>query len=578
MKAPHLKAPRLRIKLVAALLAVALLIIGGRAVHLQIYCRTWLSQRAAGEYEKSLSFRGKRGTIYDARGREMAVSIEVPSVAAYPPRIEGPAAAARTLATALSMDVGSLTDRLTDRRRFVWVKRQVTPRETEAVRRLQIEGIDFIPEHRRFYPNRTLAAQLIGFTGIDGHGLEGLEFFYDRHLKGRNGSVTVLRDALGRGFGPDAPDLSDLSGNSIVLTLDRTVQFIAETALAEGVREVGAGSGIAIVMVPRTGAILALAHYPFFNPNAFDRFSRERWRNRSITDAFEPGSTLKIFSAAAALESGGCTSETIFYCEKGAYQVGDAVIHDTGSHEWLTLEKIIQLSSNIGAVKIGEMIGPEPLHRTLRAFGFGEKTGIDCPGETAGSLAPPHRWSRIQTGTIAFGHGLSVSALQLVTAVAALANDGVLMKPRIVQAITDSDGRPVRLLEPKTVRRAVSVETARTVRRMMRKVVESGGTGSRAALDGYPVCGKTGTAQKIDNKGAYADGKYSASFVGFAPADAPEVAILVVVDEPVKHHYGGIAAAPVFRRIAGETLNYLDVPPLTDTNRLTATWQIGVDG
>ena len=578
MKAPHLKAPRLRIKLVAALFVMGFLIIGGRAVHLQVYCRPWLSQRAAGEYEKSLSFRGKRGTIYDANGREMAVSIEVPSVAAYPRRIEGPAAAARTLATALSMDVGSLTDQLTGRRRFVWVKRQITPRETEAVRRLRIEGIDFIQEHRRFYPNRSLAAQLIGFTGIDGHGLEGLEFFYDRHLKGRTGSVTVLRDALGRGFGSDAPGLDNLTGNSIVLTLDRTVQFITETALAEGVREVGASSGIAIVMVPRTGAILALAHYPFFNPNAFDRFSRERWRNRSITDAFEPGSTLKIFSAAAALESGGCTPETIFYCEKGAYQVGNAVIHDTGSHEWLTLEKIIQLSSNIGAVKVGEMIGPEPLHRTLRAFGFGEKTGIDCPGETAGSLAPYHRWSKIHTGTIAFGHGLSVSAMQLVTAVAALANDGVLMKPWIVQAITDFDGRPVRRFEPETVRRAVSVETARMVRRMMRKVVESGGTGTRAALTGYPACGKTGTAQKIDDRGAYADGKYIASFVGFAPANAPEVAILVVVDEPVKHHYGGIVAAPVFRRIAEETLNALNVPPLTDTGRLTAARETGADG
>jgi cell division protein FtsI (penicillin-binding protein 3) len=372
--------------------------------------------------------------------------------------------------------------------------------------------------------------------------------------------------------------LDNLTGNSIILTLDRTVQFIAETALAEGVREVGASSGIAIVMVPRTGAILALAHYPFFNPNAFDRFSRERWRNRSITDAFEPGSTLKIFSAAAALESGGCTPETIFYCEKGAYQVGNAVIHDTGSHEWLTLEKIIQLSSNIGAVKVGEMIGPEPLYRTLRAFGFGEKTGINCPGETAGSLAPYHRWSKIHTGTIAFGHGLSVSAMQLVTAVAALANDGVLMKPWIVQAITDFDGRPVRRFEPETVRRAVSVETARMVRRMMRKVVESGGTGTRAALTGYPACGKTGTAQKIDNRGAYAEGKYIASFVGFAPANAPEVAILVVVDEPVKHHYGGIVAAPVFRRIAEETLNALNVPPLTDTGRLTAARGTGVDG
>ncbi len=569
---------RFRIRLVGIFFCVFLGAIGIRAFCVQILQKSWLSQKASVEYERSLTRAGKRGAILDSNGRELALSIDVTSVAAYPKRVEAPDVYARSLADALRLNSRSLHRKLSSDRSFAWIKRQVTPRERDRVRSLNLRGIGFIPEHSRFYPNRMLAAQLLGFTGIDGRGLEGLEFHYDAYLKGGVGEYTVLKDALGRGFGSDAAVFSDHNGANLVLTIDRTIQYIAEKALEEGVKAHGGSSGIAIVMVPRTGALLAVAHHPFFNPNAFDKFDRNRWRNRAVTDAFEPGSTVKIFSASAALEYGGLSSEAIFFCENGAYRVGEETIHDTQPHGWLTLEEIIKVSSNIGAVKISEAIGPEPLYRAFRDFGFGEKTGIDCPGETSGSLSPLSRWTQIHTGTISFGHGLSVSAVQLITAVCAIANDGLLMRPYVVRAMTDAADRPIKTFGPQAVRRVISAKTAAIVKGIMKEVVNDGGTGGNAALEGYAVCGKTGTAQKIDETGAYAEGKYLASFVGFVPAERPAVAILVIIDEPKTDHYGGTVAAPVFGKIANQTLNYLNIPPWMEMNRLTASRWSGNPG
>jgi cell division protein FtsI (penicillin-binding protein 3) len=569
MKSERRKRQR-RIAVSGALFALVFAVICGRAAYLQVFRGPWLNQQAVHEYEKSLRYRGKRGAIYDASGREMALSIDATSIAAYPGRAASGPDTARALTRALDVDIDDIRRRLDSKRSFVWIKRQASPREADAVRSLKLAGVDFIPEHSRFYPNRTLAAQMLGFTGIDGRGLEGLEFYYDAYLKGGAGKFTVLKDALGRGFDLDRTEVPDYGGRNLVLTLDKTVQFIAEEALREGVVKSGASSGMAIVMSPATGQVLALAHYPFFNPNAFARFDRNLWRNRAVTDPFEPGSTTKIFTAAAAIEHGGCRRDTIFFCEDGAYQVGDYRIHDTSPHGWLTLENIIKYSSNIGAVKVGEMIGPQILYRTLRDFGFGDKTGIDCPGEAPGRLPPFRRWSKAHTGTISYGHGMSSTAIQLITAVCAIANDGALMKPYIVQAVTDRQGRPIERFGPRKVRQAISGATASVIRGMMRGVVTEGGTGARAALNGYAVCGKTGTAQKIDETGAYADKKYIASFVGFAPAARPAAAILVIIDEPTSEYYGGLVAAPVFQRIAREALNYLNVAPKYGPNQLTA--------
>lgn len=566
-----------RVTVLGGLFLLAMLAIAARTVHLHVFRGDWLAQKAARQVQGTQTIRGKRGVIYDARGREMAISVESTSIGVRPRQVADPARAARELARALDLNPGRTQLNLLSRRNFLWLKRQATPREVHAVRELGLNGLEFIPELSRFYPNRGLAAQVLGFTGVDGNGLEGLEFSFDAALRGGSRSLNVRRDALGKTFHAErAVDAAASGGRNLVLTIDRTIQYITERVLESAVEGAEASSGMAVVLDPRTGAVLAMANVPLFNPNAFGRFPRSVWRNRTVADAFEPGSTMKIFSAAAAIESGGCTPDTIFFCENGKYRIGKDTVHDTRPHGWLTLRKIIKYSSNIGAVKMSEMIGPDLLYRTLRDFGFGRRTGIDCPGESPGSLSAPGRWSEIDTGAISFGHGISVSALQLAAAASAIANDGVLMRPYLIRAVTDPSGKPVETREPEAVRRVVSEGTARIVREMLRGAVAEGGTGEAAALEGYSVCGKTGTAQKLDENGGYTD-TYLASFVGFVPAEDPRLAILVVIDEPAQNqHYGGVSAAPAFQRIAREALNYLNIPPGAD--RLTAARKSEAEG
>jgi cell division protein FtsI (penicillin-binding protein 3) len=550
--------------------------LGVRAGYLQLYRNAWLTDKAQDQYTEKLVIRAKRGTIYDAHHQAMAVSIETTSIAAYPHAVKDNAAAA-ALARVLKMKPQEIRRKLSSRKSFVWLKRQASPKQVAAIKNLGIEGIEFLPEHSRFYPNTTLGAQVLGFTGIDGHGLEGLEFFYDRELKGTEQRVTVHKDALGRGFDADQLAGTHRAGNNLVLTLDRQVQYIAEQALAKAVTKHKAKSGMAIVMVPETGALLALAHYPFFNPNAFGQYHRDAWRNRAITDPYEPGSTMKIFSAAAALESGISTADSIYYCENGTYPIGAHTIHDTKAHGWLSLQQIVKYSSNIGVVKVIEKVGPEILYNHLQAFGFGRRTNIDCPGESVGTLSHFKRWTAVDTGAIAFGQGVSVTGLQLICAVSALANDGVSIQPHIVQAVTDHNGRLLRTIEP-VARQVVSAKTARTVRRIMRTVITDGGTGTMADLEGYAVCGKTGTAQKIAADGKYARDKYVASFVGFAPTQQPALAALVVVDEPQGVFYGGLVAAPAFKEIVEQALGYLNIAPADGRQKLRVFWDIDGNG
>ena len=559
MKTGYRKDIKLRTLIVGFVLSLCFITIGGRAVYLQVFCENWLSQKAADQYERPVRSLGNRGTIYDANHNEMAVSTSVTSIAAYPEQIDNPAAAAVKLSGILKIDKTGLRKKLSSNKKFVWIKRKITPGDERKIKNLKLKGIDFIPEQNRFYTDKTLAAQLLGFVGVDGHGLEGIEFYYDKYLKGNDDRFTVFKDAFGYVFsGEKITD--DCNGKNLILTIDKRVQYVTEKALGDAVNEFHAVSGIAIVMVPKTGAILSMAHFPFFNPNAFNEFDRKKWRNRAITDSFEPGSTMKIFSAAAAIESGKCTPRSIFFCENGTYGIGKNIIHDTHPHGWLSLQHIIKYSSNIGAVKVGEMIGPEVLYNSLRKFGFRENTGIDCPGETRGSLLDYKRWAKIDAGAISFGQGISTSAIQLISAASAIANNGMLMKPYLVQAVTDHNGRLIKSIKPKEKRRVVSPKTAKMVIKMMQSVVSEKGTGINAAIKGYSVCGKTGTAQKIDDTGKYAKGKYTASFIGFVPAEKPEAVILVIVDEPHENHYGGIVAAPVFRKIALKTLDYMNMP------------------
>ena len=555
-----------RITFVGICFFMLISIVGAKAVYLQVFCGSWLSQKAANQYEKAITQVGKRGTIYDRHGNALAVSIQGTSIAAFLDQIDDKPGTVKAIAQALNIDKKQIQRRFHGRRGFVWLKRQATPKEVEAIKTLQLQGIGFVPEFSRFYPNKSLAAQVIGFTGIDGNGLEGIEYYYEQALSGTEKKVVVLKDALGRGFAENQetkePNHKSFNaGRNIVLTLDRNIQYITQTALEASVRQFTARSGIAIVMDPTSGAILALSHYPSFNPNVFEKYPRPLWRNRAMTDPFEPGSTMKIFSTAAALSSGICSPNTIFFCENGAYKIGGNTIHDTHPRGWLSLQQIVKYSSNIGITKVIEMVGADTLYTTLKKFGFGSKSGLDCPGETAGSLSHNDRWAQIDTSAISFGQGLSVSAIQLVSATAAIANDGIRMKPYIVHAITSQSGRILEQTQPEVVGQAVSPEVAAIVRRIMQTVVTEGGTGTSALLQGYTVCGKTGTAQKIDQNGKYSLGKYISSFVGIAPVENPHIVVLVVIDEPNGEHYGGTVAAPAFQKIAHETLQYLNVPP-----------------
>jgi cell division protein FtsI (penicillin-binding protein 3) len=545
-------------------------LMAGKAIHYQVFLGEWLADKALNQYEKVDVFSGKRGNIYDASNRKIAASIDVVSVGVHPKKIKDVRATVKALSDIFHIDRQELISNLYSTKPFVWIKRQITPKEAKMLADLNLPGIVLKPEFSRFYPNKFLGAQVVGFCGLDGKGIEGVEYYYNAELQGTEDRVKVTKDALGRRFESEKTTISDSDGNNLVLTIDGAIQHITEKALEEAVVGFSGKSGMAIVMDPRTGGILALANYPSYNPNAFREYSKGELRNRALTDPFEPGSTMKIFSVAAAIESGIYKPTTLFNCENGAYKVGTNVVHDTHSYGMLTVQEIIKYSSNIGAVKVGQGIGAEILYKNLRNFGFGEKTGIDCAGETSGTLAPYTKWRKIDAGTIAFGQGISVSAIQLITATAAIANGGILMKPHFVRAVTDANGGVIKKIEATPVRRAISSETARVIRQMMKEVITTGGTGVNAALEGYAVCGKTGTAQKIEN-GAYARGKYVSSFIGFVPADHPEAVILVIVDEPQKRYYGGTVAAPAFKRIALETLGYLNISPQNIPNRLTVS-------
>ena len=576
---PSDKYIRLRIWIVALGFCSMLLVIAGQAIHIQVICGPALATRATDQYETSVHTGARRGSIRDAQGRPLAVSLELTSVAAHPRQIDDRRDTARRLAAALGLKAAELQRKLSTDQPFVWVQRQVPPDRARQAEALDLKGVSYHREYSRFYPNKALAGQVLGFCDIDGKGLEGIEHHYERYLNAEALAHRALRDALGRRFGTG--DLAGRlpSGNDVVLTLDAAIQHIAETTLSEAVASYQARSGMALVLEPATGAVLAMAHQPMFNPNNNRRGTgAEQWRNRIVTDRFEPGSTMKMFIAAAAIDSGAYTPNSIFFCENGAYRIGGHVVHDTKPHAWLSLANVLKYSSNIGAIKIGEGIQHAAFYQALDRFGFGARTGVDFPGETTGNLPPYERWTAVDAGAIAFGQGVSVSALQLAAAVGAIANDGVMMQPHMVREIRDANGRIIHRIDPRPVRRVVSAGSARLVRAMLASVLEPGGTGTNAALNGYTAGGKTGTAQKIAPGGGYADDRFIASFVGFAPLQQPRITVLVVIDEPRRNHYGGVVAAPVFREICQKALDYFNVPPERRIDSLILARQSEVTG
>jgi cell division protein FtsI (penicillin-binding protein 3) len=533
-----------------------------RLFSLQVLQAAELTVKADRQHRKAVTIEGERGAIYDRRGKVLAMNMEVPSVFGVPALAGNPARVARDLGRLLHVQASEIEKKLRQERSFVWIARKLEPEQGRRLERMALEGIGVVMEGRRFYPKGPLMSHVLGFAGMDGQGLEGIERRYEPYLRGAKQSVVLQRDALGRTVFPKGPnDLGPAPGHSVTLTADEVIQYIAEKELEEAVAASHAKGGIVIVMEPRTGAILAMAVNPRFDPNAVRAISADRWRNRALTDAFEPGSTMKIFVAAAALEEKVLAPGTLIYGEQGRMVVANTVIHDHDKAGWMTFAQVIQRSSNIGAVKAALSLGETRVHRYLTAFGFGERAEIDLPGEAAGLVKEPRDYGRRSLASIAIGQEIGVTPLQLITAVSAIANGGWLMKPFVVSEIRDGSGQLVFQSVPQVRRRPIAAETAQALGAILEGVVVLG-TGSRAAIPGYSVAGKTGTAQKIDPEtGGYSPTQFVGSFVGYVPAEDPRLAILVVIDEPQDEAWGGVVAAPVFRRVAEQALPYLGVSP-----------------
>jgi len=570
---------RPRVLLVAAGLALACVALVLRAVELQVVRHEELARLANRQSQRILRIKGQRGPILDRDGGHLAVSVQADSIFARPGQVDQPAQAAYRLARALGVSRGKLEERLTSDAAFVWIKRRVTPRESEQVAALDLPGLGTTREYLRVYPGRGYASALLGFTGVDTQGLEGLEYAFDSYLRGAEGYRVMDKDALGRTLLQN-DDAEPTAGDSVRLTIHPGIQHIAEQELAQAVLRTQASYGLALVMRSQSGEILAMAQAPGFNPNAFAASDKESYFNRAITSGYEPGSTFKVITASAVLEEKAVKPEQVFFCENGIFEHYDSVIHDTSPHGWLSLAGIVRVSSNIGAAKVGLTIPPTVFRETIARFGLGQRTGIftlpggrRLAGEAEGYVPPAGRWTPVDHAAISFGHGILVSPLQLLTAVNAIATGGLLLKPWLVQEIRDPAGRVLVQGGRTVVRRAISAQTAALVRAMMVGVVqgdgEETGTGTRAAIPGFRVAGKTGTTEKYDLQArGYSKTKEIASFVGFEPAEAPQLTLLELVEEPKSSRYGGLIAAPVFREIAQRSLPLLGIWPQEGVRRV----------
>ena len=560
-----------------------------RAFQIQVLGVREIRDRGAKQYCSSIPLLPKRGVILDRTGTELAVSLATKSIFVQPSKLRDPDKAAVLLAPRVSRSARELRKLFAEEKGFVWVRRQMPSTVAEeAVREVKkalsaldpetrgkpsaVEGVGTVEEPKRFYPNRELAAALVGFTNLDSEGMEGVELSMNRYLRGERGALLCERDARGGLIVPaSTPVEVNSKGHSVALTIDRNIQHVAESELQAAVEKYNARGGMAVVLSPGTGEILAMATAPSFNPNAPAGAPAEARKNRSLTDSFEPGSTFKVFTLASALEMGAVSATDRFFCENGSYRYAGRVIHDTHRYGWLTAPEVVKFSSNIGITKINQRMDGDRFYDMIRAFGFGSRTGIELKGEVPG-LAPSRRGfdSRIRRATVSFGQGISVTPLQLAAGMAAVINGGKVMKPYLVREIRDPEGKTVFRGEPRELRRVLSPKTSAKMREILGKVVEEDGTGTQARIKGFLVGGKTGTAQKVEpGSGRYSPTKRTASFIGFLPLNDPKLLILVVIDEPRGQVYGGVVAAPAFNQIAVKTAYYLGIPP-TETAVLAA--------
>ena len=556
-KAPN---PKVRVAIVVVFFALLFGAILARSFQLQAIDGAELRKKAERQHKTTVNVSSRRGEIYDRNRLELAVSLEADSVYAEPRNIEATAQNARALAKTLGVNRKEMEKKLDSDSGFAWIVRQTELTSAQREMLANLDGVGITKEPRRYYPNNSLAANVIGFTGTDSNGLEGIELNYDSYLKGQVKSFSGEKDATGRVIMSVSDSAPPERGLSVELTIDKNVQYLAEKALKKAVDDSGAKGGTAIVMEPQSGEILAMANLPGYDPNNFGAFSSRDWKNRAVADMFEPGSVMKAFVIAAALEENITRKNDLYYCEMGSYRVSDRVFHDVEKNGWLSVGQILKYSSNICTAKIGERLGKERLYRYLKSFGFGERTGVDLPGEASGSLRHYKYWSPVTLHTVSFGQGVSSSAMQLINAFSAIANGGYLMRPYIVKTIRDAKGDVVAANTPMIVRRVISEDTADKLTEMLIGVTQSGGTGVKAALADFMVAGKTATAQKPDFKsGGYQQGAYVSSFFGFVPARNPRLVVLVIIDEPQGDYYGGSVAAPAFAEIASESLSYMGV-------------------
>jgi cell division protein FtsI (penicillin-binding protein 3) len=545
-----------RVRVLLIVMACWALAIGARLYFLQVVQSAEFRELAERQHQRVFQVTPRRGTIYDRNGNELASSIKVESVFAIPSEIKDPSRTAKTLAKLTGVSSADLIKRFDSNKSFVWVQRKISAADADAIERAKLPGVYFQKEDRRFYPKRELAAHVLGYVNVDEEGMGGLEYRYNDRVEGEKGKVVVMTDARGHSY--YRLEQPPKTGASLVTTIDENIQYIVEKELQAAVAKTRPKGVSIIAMDPRSGEILAMANYPTFNPNEFAKYAPTNWTNRALSQVYEPGSTFKITTAAAALEENLTTPDELFDCGMGSIVLYGHRIRDTHKLGLASVTQIIQLSSNVGAIRIGQRVGEERFASYIDRLGFGKVTSIDLPGEERGLTKPVSRWSKLSLGEMSMGQEIGVTPLQVLSMVSAVANGGTLYRPFVVKKVQDPESGEEET-QPQG-RRVLSAATARQLQEML-EVVVTDGTAKDSKLDGYRAAGKTGTAQKIDETGRYGRGKYVGSFVGYAPASNPSLALIVVVDEPSGVYYGAQVAAPVFKNIAEGVLRYQSVAP-----------------
>lgn len=531
-----------------------------KLVWLMIIKHDMYVKKANQQYVRIKELSPSRGLIYDRKQRELAVNIEVNSLYGEPVKVANPVKASQKIGFVLKDSTEEIRKKLSGKKKFVWLKRKMDGKDASKINEMNLEGIGFVQEVKRFYTRGSLASHVIGFANIDNRGLAGIEGYFDKYMRGIPGEFTLNADARQKLIYNDIKE--SVPGYNVVLTIDEYLQYVTEKELDSAMEKWHPEAAVAVMMDPYTGEILAMANKPDFDPNFPGKYNSSRRRNRAITDMYEPGSTFKIIAASAALEENLVSMNKLFDCRKGYIQVGRRRIRDAHRHKkLLTFLQVIQKSSNVGTIQIANLLGKKRFYGYMRAYGFGQKTGIDIPGEINGYLAKVKKWSGLSLACMSIGQEVGVTPLQMARAYSVIANGGLLIKPYVVSKITDSHGVVVKEIRPKVVRRVISKSTSEKMKTILKTVVQEGGTAVNAAIEGNPVAGKTGTAQMIDPATKrYSKRKYVSSFVGFVPADKPRFVLIVVIYVPKGSIYGGTVAAPVFRSISEQALQYLDVP------------------